>query len=158
MTSSPGATDGGKRSPLSCSLPGPTARTRPRCGFCLAVSGSRMPPAVFSSASSGSTTTRSSSGRTFRPLVSCTAGCRSRAMIAFPVLSESEEIPSPRAAARGLPGCLLHVHSHATHAAHTSHASHAAHPTHAAHAAAVMLVVDVLLVLLGDVGDQRLGG
>ena len=49
--------------PLSRSLPGPTASTLPRCGFCLAVSGSRMPPAVFSSASSGSTTTRSSRGR-----------------------------------------------------------------------------------------------
>ena len=59
-----------ERSPLSRSLPGPAARMRPRCGFCLAVSGSRMPPEVFSSASSGSTTNRSSSGRTFNALAS----------------------------------------------------------------------------------------
>ncbi len=51
------------RLPLSSSLPGPTAMTVPRCGFSLAVSGSTMPPAVFSSASIGSTTTRSSRGR-----------------------------------------------------------------------------------------------
>src|SRR6478672_4021815 len=37
--------------------------TLPRCGFSLAVSGSTMPPAVRSSASTGLTTTRSSSGR-----------------------------------------------------------------------------------------------
>ena len=37
--------------------------TVPRWGFSLAVSGSTMPPAVTSSASFGSTTTRSSKGR-----------------------------------------------------------------------------------------------
>src|SRR5579884_639379 len=69
MTSSPFCTESVRRSPLSVSLPGPTANTRPRCGFCLAVSGNRMPPAVFSSASNGSTTTRSSKGR-IRKLIS----------------------------------------------------------------------------------------
>src|SRR5579884_142024 len=64
MTSSPLAIDMAARLPSSRSLPGPTATTLPRCGFCLAVSGSKIPPAVFSSASRGSTTTRSSSGRT----------------------------------------------------------------------------------------------
>ena len=44
-------------------MPGPTARTLPRWGFSLAVSGRTIPPAVFSSASICLTTTRSSRGR-----------------------------------------------------------------------------------------------
>src|SRR5215469_9233240 len=80
MTSSPLCTARTARWPLSLSLPGPTARTRPRCGFCLALSGNKMPPAVTSSASSGSTTTRSSRGRTLK-LMSF-----SFAMIVFSVL------------------------------------------------------------------------
>src|SRR5262249_13848830 len=93
MTSSPTATARGLRLPSSRSLPGPTASTRPRCGFSRAVSGSRMPPAVFSSASRGSTTTRSSNGRIF-------------SLLAMSLSS------------RGLLG--LH-HAHATHATHPAH-------------------------------------
>src|SRR5205823_37971 len=59
-TSSPSTTPIGARSPESSSLPGPTARTRPRCGFSFAVSGRTIPPAVFSSASICWITTRSS--------------------------------------------------------------------------------------------------
>src|SRR5262249_49799904 len=68
-TSSPSTTPIAARSPESSSLPGPTAITRPRWGFSLAVSGNTMPPAVFSSASICWITTRSSSGRIFDFLV-----------------------------------------------------------------------------------------
>ena len=51
-TSSPLATSSGMRfSPSSSHLPSPTARTLPRCGFSLAVSGRTMPLAVVSSSS-----------------------------------------------------------------------------------------------------------
>src|SRR6516162_9148603 len=98
-TSSPLTTLSVARSPLSRSLPGPVATTRPRCGFCFAVSGSRIPPAVFSSASSGSTTTRSSRGRIFR-------------LVSFAMMKAPCEL-----------------HAHATHATHTTHATHATHTT-----------------------------
>src|SRR4051794_10875955 len=92
-----------------------------------------MPPAVFSSASSGSTTTRSSRGRIF-----------SFAMIVIPSIGGSW---------RGSLS-LLH-HAHAAHATHTAHAAHAAHPTHAV---IVVVIVVVVLLLLGDVGHAPLGG
>ena len=50
---SPTFTEIAERSPLSSRRPGPVATTRPRCCFSFAVSGSTMPPAVISSASSG---------------------------------------------------------------------------------------------------------
>src|SRR5262249_3141648 len=88
-TSSPSATPIGARSPESSSFPGPTARTSPRCGFSLAVSGSTMPPAVFSSASICRITTRSSRGRILSmrslPLGSL-AGGRGRLGAATPAL------------------------------------------------------------------------
>src|SRR5437868_1312886 len=131
-TSSPTLTFRACRSPVSRSLPGPAARMRPRCGFCLAVSGSRMPPVVRSSASSG---------RTFR-----------FTSVAFAIgdiscLNRSE---SPPGAPGGLGG------SHHVHPAHAAHA--AAHATHPAHAVVVVVVVAARLLLLRDVGDQRLGG
>src|SRR5579871_2868418 len=132
MTSSPFCTASSTRLPLSRSLPGPMARTRPRCGFCLAVSGNRIPPADFSSASNGSTTTRSSNGR-IRKLMSF-----SFAMILILSLE-------------------LH-HSHATHTAHSTHAAHAAHATHTAHASAVMVVVVIRFLFLRNVRDHRLSG
>ena len=46
-------------------MPCPTARTSPCRGFSLAVSGMMMPPAVFSSAAAGFTSTRSANGLMF---------------------------------------------------------------------------------------------
>jgi hypothetical protein len=43
--------------------PEPTATISPSCGFSLALSGMMMPPAVFSSASTRRTSTRSCNGR-----------------------------------------------------------------------------------------------
>src|SRR5690606_10634371 len=63
-TVSPFFTERVERSPLSLSLPGPTAMTSPLSGFSLADSGRKMPEAVFVSAAAGLTRTRSSRGRT----------------------------------------------------------------------------------------------
>src|ERR687892_2779737 len=52
-------------SPSSSHLPSPTARTLPRCGFSLAVSGRTMPLAVVSSSSIALTITRSPRGFSF---------------------------------------------------------------------------------------------
>ena len=58
VTSSPTFTSGLIRVPLSLYLPLPTARTLPCCGFSFtAVSGRKMPLAVFSSTSTTSTIT-----------------------------------------------------------------------------------------------------
>src|SRR5262245_38974709 len=59
--------------PSSSRLPGPTARTRPRCGFSFAVSGSTMPLVVVSSSSRTSTMRRSPSG--FRFIQSLLTAC-----------------------------------------------------------------------------------
>src|SRR5215212_5944743 len=64
---SPAFTSSGRSSPLSFGVPGPTAITSPSCGFSLAVSGTMMPPAVLSSASTRRTRTRSCRGRSFMP-------------------------------------------------------------------------------------------
>src|SRR4051794_30934792 len=70
MISSPSATSIGTSSPLSLRPPGPTASTRPRCGFSFAVSGRTMPLAVVSSSSRASTIRRSPSGcRFIQPLL-----------------------------------------------------------------------------------------
>src|SRR5271157_4679084 len=53
------------RLPLSSSLPSPTARTLPFCGFSLAVSGSTRPLAVVSSSSIARTIRRSPRGLSF---------------------------------------------------------------------------------------------
>ena len=53
------------RWPLSSSLPSPTARTLPFCGFSLAVSGRTMPEAVVASSSTALTIRRSPSGLSF---------------------------------------------------------------------------------------------
>src|SRR5215218_2373254 len=72
MISSPSATSICTSSPLSLRAPGPTASTRPRCGFSLAVSGRTMPLAVVSSSSRASTIRRSPSGcRFIQPLLRC---------------------------------------------------------------------------------------
>src|SRR5581483_11198897 len=63
--SSPSSRPIGTNFPLSSRLPGPTARTRPRCGFSFAVSGSTMPLTVCSSSSRTSTIKRSPSGFRF---------------------------------------------------------------------------------------------
>src|SRR3954454_8117945 len=63
--SSPSSRSIGTCWPLSSRLPGPTARTRPRCGFSFAVSGSTMPLTVVSSSSRTSTIRRSPSGCRF---------------------------------------------------------------------------------------------
>src|SRR5262249_54445221 len=55
MISSPSSRSMGMYSPSSSRAPGPTARTRPRCGFSFAVSGSTMPLTVVSSSSRTST-------------------------------------------------------------------------------------------------------
>src|SRR5919106_578285 len=56
--------------PSSSRGPGPTASTRPRCGFSLAVSGRTMPLLVVSSSSRASTMSRSPSGfRSIQPLL-----------------------------------------------------------------------------------------
>src|SRR5437016_2255586 len=100
-----------------------------------------MPPAVFSSASSGSTTTRSSSGRIFR-LTSF-----SFAMIGSPVSSAESYPGEPGRVRSQARRAILHHSTHAAHSTHASHPTHAAHVTHAA-AVAVMVVVVVLLALL----------
>jgi hypothetical protein len=64
-TVSPSATSSGTREPLSSILPSPTARTSPRCGFSLAVSGRTMPEEVFSSSSIARTIRRSPRGLSF---------------------------------------------------------------------------------------------
>src|SRR5581483_281282 len=63
--SSPSSRSIGRNFPLSSRKPGPTARTRPRCGFSFAVSGSTMPLVVVSSSSRTSTIRRSPSGCRF---------------------------------------------------------------------------------------------
>src|SRR5439155_23360685 len=65
MISSPSATSSSTRFPCSSRAPGPTARTRPRCGFSLAVSGRTIPLAVVSSSSRISTIKRSPCGFRF---------------------------------------------------------------------------------------------
>ena len=64
-TRSPAFTSSGTSWPCSLRAPGPTATTSPSIGFSFAVSGMMIPPAVFSSASSRRTTTRSCRGRNF---------------------------------------------------------------------------------------------
>src|SRR5262245_33484624 len=64
-TRSPSLTWNAARLPFSSSLPSPTLMTLPWRGFSLAVSGSTMPPAVFSSASRRLTTILSFRGTTF---------------------------------------------------------------------------------------------
>src|SRR5262249_36860281 len=59
----PTATPTGRRVPSSWSLPGPTARTLPSCGFSLAVSGIIIPPIFSSAASRRFTSTLSCKGR-----------------------------------------------------------------------------------------------
>src|SRR4029450_6411424 len=65
MTSSPSSTSILMYSPSSSRGPGPTASTRPRWGFSLAVAGSTIPLAVVSSSSRTSTIKRSPSGWRF---------------------------------------------------------------------------------------------
>src|SRR5688572_14405790 len=65
MTSSPFLTLTGARSPVSRRLPLPTARTLPRLGFSLAVSGRTMPLLVLDSASTRLTRILSPRGRSF---------------------------------------------------------------------------------------------
>ena len=60
---SPALTSSGRRSPFSFKVPEPTATTSPSCGFSLAVSGMMIPPALFSSAVTRRTRTRSCRGR-----------------------------------------------------------------------------------------------
>ena len=62
---SPTITKDGVTVPSSPFAPEPTETTSPSCGFSFAVSGMMMPPAVFSSASTRRTSTRSWSGRNF---------------------------------------------------------------------------------------------
>src|SRR5205085_1445585 len=64
---SPAFTSSGVTVPSSALLPVPTETTSPSCGFSLALSGMMIPPAVFSSASTRRTSTRSWSGRKFMP-------------------------------------------------------------------------------------------
>src|SRR5262245_32331691 len=136
----------GERLPSSRILPGPTARTLPRCGFCFAVSGSRIPPVVCSSASSASTTTRSSSGRiatlpsSFFAIGEYLLG----SSLVGRVESSRPAIGSERRASLDPPCVWLH---HPAHAAH-SHVAHATHAAHAAHATAVVVVVMVVGLLL----------
>src|SRR5947209_11599211 len=110
------------------------ASTLPRCGFSLAVSGSTIPPAVRSSASTGSTTTRSSNGRililgiALIPVAECVRVLNSECKIA------------------------LHHPFHASHAAHSSHA------THPSHAVVVVVVAAFVFFLLGNLGDEGFGG
>src|SRR5262249_37875264 len=61
-TRSPTLTSIGARSPLSSTLPAPTAITSPSWGFSLAVSGITIPDRVTSSFPAGLTTTRSPTG------------------------------------------------------------------------------------------------
>src|SRR5262249_48788243 len=72
--SSPSSRSMAMNFPLSSRLPGPTARTRPRCGFSLAVSGSTMPLDVVSSSSRTSTINRSPSGFRFMNCLLCGSG------------------------------------------------------------------------------------
>src|SRR6202165_1213851 len=59
----PTLTSSAGRLPLSSTLPGPTARISPSCGFSLAVSGNKIPLLVTVSRDKGLTNTRSPSGR-----------------------------------------------------------------------------------------------
>src|SRR5262245_36276278 len=153
MTSSPLPTTRAARLPSSRSLPGPVARIRPRCGFCFAESGNRMPPAVFSSASRGSTTTRSSRGRTLMSLLMSYPFDEDCFVIMLPkVLSPRFGVPH-----LGARECLLHHAGHAAHSAHASHAAaHAAHSTHAF--VTVVVMVAARFLFLGNVGDNGFGG
>src|SRR5438132_8618250 len=104
-----------------------------------------MPPAVFSSASRGSTTTRSSRGRTLR-LVSFSLATVSSLFQNEQLLIRSLQMQQTRPCMSG--GDSLHVHaSHASHTTHP-HATHASHATHtAAHTThAMLVVVEILLV------------
>src|SRR5262249_24613477 len=146
-TSSPSVTPIGERSPESRSLPGPTAITLPRCGFSLAVSGSTMPPAVFSSASICWITTRSSSGRILAIVGTCLfafsrppEGGRGGRLVRW------EESTPWFPTGRFGPGL------------HHPHAAHAAHAAHATHARAMVVVVPGGLGLLLGLGDDGLGG
>src|SRR4029453_17651952 len=62
---SPALTSSGTSLPASSRAPEPPATISPSCGFSCAVSGMMMPPAVFASASTRRTTTRSCNGRKF---------------------------------------------------------------------------------------------
>src|SRR5690606_31739814 len=64
-TLSPTFTASGRTSPLSRTLPVPTATTSPWFGFSAAEPGSTMPPAVLVSSSLRRITTRSCRGRSF---------------------------------------------------------------------------------------------
>src|SRR4051794_33892199 len=159
MTWSPTATDSSPRLPLSSNLPGPTASTLPRCGFSLAESGSTMPPAVRSSASTGSTTTRSSSGRIrklamnqipYEYVLYLRFSLRGSGLVtrclggsALPVFcvvffatgeaGASRAVRSQAGAWERETGCEARPPElHHSHAAHTTHSSHAA--AHSAHA------------------------
>src|SRR5581483_11681775 len=63
-TCEPSLTSTGRRLPSSVRRPGPTAITRPCCGFSLAVSGRTIPPLDTSSRSEGLSSRRSASGLT----------------------------------------------------------------------------------------------
>src|SRR5207237_5886830 len=135
MTWSPTETESSPRLPLSSSLPGPTARTLPRCGFSLAVSGRTMPPAVRSSASTGSTTTRSSRGRILIFGISesfCVVLCVRVQNYEFRILNSE---------------FALHHSFHATHATHSS-----------AHSVVVVVVAAFVFLLFGNLGDEGFGG
>src|SRR2546423_648042 len=67
-------------SPSSSHLPSPTARTLPRCGFSLAVSGRTIPLAVVSSSSIGRTISRFPRGLSFIVLPSVVKSFGTRAM------------------------------------------------------------------------------
>src|SRR5262245_61603201 len=101
-----------------------------------------MPPAVRSSASSGSTTTRSSNGR-----------IRVSLLILGSSLMESL-FPRTNTEIRFR---ISHPHVTHSHAAHTAHASHA-HATHAPAHVFLMVVMVVFLALLRDGGDERFRG
>src|SRR3954451_4412134 len=72
---SPTLTWSGRRLPSLVIRPSPTATTLPFWGLSLAVSGSTIPPAVVSLASSRSTTTRSPNGLRFIDRVSSKLSC-----------------------------------------------------------------------------------
>src|SRR5262249_7731876 len=82
-TVSPALTWSGRRVPSLSILPLPTASTLPRCGLFLALSGSKMPPDVFSCDGDRRTTMRSPSGLTFmaRPHAPNAMETKSRARI-----------------------------------------------------------------------------
>src|SRR5262249_580796 len=108
-----------------------------------------MPPAVFSSASSGSTTMRSSRGLTLSSF--------SLAILQFPfeMISDPGErafvVPSPSPP-------RLHVHP--THPAHAPHSPHAPHTSHASPHPAMMLVMVIAarFLFLRNVCDKGFSG